>query len=83
MLMNEPLGTHSGKSSAEQKKTYQAHCSEVLHSMQSVTVAVAMRATAVPIDVSLIIQTSSKGLGGLPYTENRENNQSAFRLPSG
>jgi hypothetical protein len=24
-----------------------------------------------------------KGLGGLPYTENRENNQSAFRLPSG
>jgi hypothetical protein len=22
-------------------------------------------------------------LGGLPYTKNRENNQSAFRLPSG
>jgi hypothetical protein len=22
-------------------------------------------------------------VGGLPYTENRENNQSAFRLPSG
>jgi hypothetical protein len=26
---------------------------------------------------------SGGGLGGLPYTENRENNQSAFRIPSG
>jgi hypothetical protein len=25
----------------------------------------------------------SRGLGGLPYTENREGNQSTFRLPSG
>jgi hypothetical protein len=30
-----------------------------------------------------MISKGCKGLGGLPYTENRENNQSAFRLPSG
>jgi hypothetical protein len=33
--------------------------------------------------VTFKVLAGCKGLGGLPYTENRENNQSAFRLPSG
>jgi hypothetical protein len=34
-------------------------------------------------DSHMLPSKGCKGLGGLPYTENRENNQSAFRLPSG
>jgi hypothetical protein len=34
-------------------------------------------------DSHMLPSKGCKGLGGLPYTENRENVQSAFRLPSG
>jgi hypothetical protein len=34
-------------------------------------------------DSQMLPSKGCKGLGGPPYTENRENNQSAFRLPSG
>jgi hypothetical protein len=34
-------------------------------------------------DSHMLLSKGCKGLGGLPCTENRENNQSAFRLPSG
>jgi hypothetical protein len=34
-------------------------------------------------DSHMLPSKGCKGLGSLPCTENRENNQSAFRLPSG
>jgi hypothetical protein len=34
-------------------------------------------------DSHMLPRKGCKGLGGLPDTENRENNQSAFRLLSG
>jgi hypothetical protein len=34
-------------------------------------------------DSHMLPSKGCKGLSGLPYTENREDNQSAFRLPSG